>query len=136
MRDDLAKAGIKPAPYFEEVSMPFPLGGDRFRQSVPPGDAWERLCSLRAPCEGRCQVQIQIHWSTQELFPNRSMLVMLEVNQIPYYEGLVDEDTIRTCSEVLDLATDDVVSLYVSHDSPRSAEVEYSIFFTRMDSIL
>lgn len=134
MQDDLVRAGIKSAPYLEESPMPRPPLGDQFRQRVPPSCDFERLNSFRVPCEGQWLIQTRISWKAREPSPpGRDMLILLEVDQLPYYKGSLMEGITKSYSEALRLKANDVVHLYVNHNSPYPAEVEYSVSFTRVD---
>jgi len=136
MRGDLAKAGIKSAPYLdlEESSPPLFVERGTMRQSIPPGCASERLVGgFRAPYEGQWQVQILIHWEAQgPALQGRGMFILFEVNGIVDYQGFLIHGTTENFFKILKLATNDTLDFHVVHNSPHPAEIEYNISFTQI----
>lgn len=129
MRSDLARAGIKSAPYLEEYYPASFWKHGSSRLSIPPGSTWTRLISFLVPCAGQWEVVARIHWARgfQEVVTPRNLYLYFMINQGMYHQGKVDEGTYQCYSSTLDLATDDLFSLSVYHDMPDLVEIEYDV---------
>lgn len=133
MQGDLVRAGIKSEVYLEEPSPSSLYPHPMYQQIVSPSKDFERLSSFHVPCEGRWQIQTKISWKALgPSLPERDMLILLEIDQLPYYKGSITEGETGSYPEILRLKADSVVHLYVSHNSPHPAQVEYSVFFVNL----